>query len=355
MKRYFSLSLSFVLIALVITLSSFSWPWSDVKGKSKKSSADAVEVVRPQDTEEFKVALVLPSRRDDDSWSQSIYAPLRRIRYSGKSSSIDKFSVVEKVLNLETAKRVIAKYAEKGYDLVIAHSDIYKEAILSISTDFPDTRFAVPYFDDGDDFLSFDNIFFYSVASEEAGYVNGIIAGLSFDFASLGLITTEDDISLYNDRYSRGLYNGLLSASPGSSFTANYIQSPWYPDYSAEPASMLLLSGAQVLSGISPQALGALYVAESNDIFWLGAEIDNSAISPNNVIASQVYSWDAILNDMISLTREGAFGEKRYILNYRNGGIKTVFNEMVGPSEETERTTENIIKGIIDGYIDPLE
>src|SRR5512135_3843031 len=122
----------------------------------------------------FKVAVLLPSAANDLSFSQSMYDAL--VKEQTKMGK-DKFQFVysENMFNVPDAAAAIRDYASKGYNLIIAHGSQYGASLADIAPDFPKTAFAwgtaVDTFEKS---KGIKNIFSYTVASDQGGYVEGV-------------------------------------------------------------------------------------------------------------------------------------------------------------------------------------
>ncbi len=304
-------------------------------------------------TGELKVTLIIPTTQRDRSWSQSMYEALYNLKDGPGEMPVLQISVEKKVSHIDNLQNIIKRASKNGVNFVVAHSPTYKWKILDIAPKYPDVFFAVTADkQEIDPYKIPTNVFIYAAAEGEAGYLNGVIAALALDFATVGMVVPETGPTSIVNNYIEGFRNGLLTTSPASSTRVNYVHSPWNTHFSSEAASLLVLNDAEILSGIFPQAIGALHVAEINDIPWIGIECNQRAIAPNNVLASQVYHWEVILTDMIL----NPFDKKElYTINLANGGIKTNYNRAaLKDLEEIKEVVDKVVAGIIEGYIDPL-
>jgi basic membrane lipoprotein Med (substrate-binding protein (PBP1-ABC) superfamily) len=119
----------------------------------------------------------------------------------------DKMELVysENMFVVDDAAAAIRDYASQGYDLVIAHGSQYGSSLREIAPDFP-TSFAwgttVRYFvDEG-----ITNVFAYEAASDEGGYVNGVMAASSPKSNVIGVVGPIEtgDAKLYIDGFVAG-------------------------------------------------------------------------------------------------------------------------------------------------------
>ena len=82
----------------------------------------------------------------------------------------------------------LAFYASKGYDLVIAHGSQFGASLADIAPDFPKTAFAWGTAVDTFASKGVKNISAYTVASDQGGYVEGVIAAKLSKSGSVGAI-----------------------------------------------------------------------------------------------------------------------------------------------------------------------
>src|SRR5919205_811089 len=119
-----------------------------------------------QSTGKFRVAVVMPSAKNDLAFSQSMYDALVRVQKD--MGGPDKFEIVfsENMFVVDDAAAAIRDYASKGYNLVIAHGSQYGSSLQEIAPDFPKTSFA---WGTTVDTFGQPNIFAYEAASQEGG------------------------------------------------------------------------------------------------------------------------------------------------------------------------------------------
>ena len=91
----------------------------------------------------------------------------------GESAMEIKYS--ENMFKVPDAAAAIRDYASQGFDIVIAHGSQYGSSVQEIAKDFPKVTFAW-----GTDVNTFGlpNVYAYTAAAEEGGYVNGVLAAM---------------------------------------------------------------------------------------------------------------------------------------------------------------------------------
>jgi basic membrane protein A len=69
------------------------------------------------------------------------------------------------------------------------------------------------------------------------------------------------------------------------------------------------------------------------------------------VVANQVYHWEGILDEMITLIKAGALGGQSFKANLANGGEVVEYNPDYALPEEAKALADSTIQGIIDGTV----
>ena len=328
----------------ILTLSLFSF---------HARSPEIEELV--EENPSFKIALILPTTVKDYSLGQSIYESLMTLKQSAGLYRPFDVTVESKVISSARAEEKMITYAEEGYNLIIAHGFLYRDTVAKVAPLFPNVSFATFLKSEDRSPETLSNVFTYDVISEEAGYVNGVTGALVANFSNIGLITPSYDLHDDIKAYIVGFQNAVKATAPLTHILVAYTNSPWFPKYSSQAAGIMIIEQTRILSGIYPQAIGALGVAEQNNMLWLATEYDQSSLAPRNVLISMVYKWEDTLQNIISSCKDGIIGGENYTLDLANGGIKATFNEGCPIEPEIKVAIEKVILGIKKGYVNPLE
>ena len=83
----------------------------------------------------------------------------------------------------------------------------------------------------------------------------------------------------------------------------NYIGSFSDVALASEAATTHISAGADVLTGTAQMVVGAIGKAEEANALWFGTQSNQSSLAPSIVVASQVYHWEVVLNEMIGLIK----------------------------------------------------
>ena len=97
--------------------------------------------------------------------------------------------------------------------------------------------------------------------------------------------------------------------------------------------------------------VGAVGVAADAGVPWFGTQSNQTSLAPDLVIASQVYHWEIVLEEMLDLRDDGTKGGKAFEINLANGGLVIEFNDGYDLSDDVRASADAAIAGIIDGSI----
>lgn len=309
------------------------------------AATEAPATQPPAAAEPFRVAVVMPSAINDLAFSQSMFDALTRVQEEMGKENFE-FVYSEGMFVVDDAAAAIRDYASQGFDLVIAHGSQYGSSLQEIAPDFPDTSFAW-----GTTVDTFDqpNIFAYEAASQEGGYVNGVLAATLSESNVIGVVGPIEtgDAKLYVD----GFKAGVIATKPDAQVNVNYIGSFSDVALASEAATTHISAGADVLTGTAQMVVGAIGKAEENNVLWFGTQSNQTSLAPEVVVANQVYHWEGIVNEMISLIKSGTLGGQSFTANLENDGEVMEFNPDYALPDEAKTLAETTINGIKDGSI----
>lgn len=315
MKKRFLLSLVVFLSVLLVFVSC-----SKGEKGSSSSSVDATSS-STRNPNALKIALVVESTIDDKGWCQAMYDGLLEAKKDLGNKF--EFKVFEKMLAIDSGS-TFRQCAAEGYDLILAHGAQYKNPIIEVAEEFPDIAFAYGTSDQ----IVADNVFTYMPESEETGYLSGLLAGLLTKSNIVGLVGPVDGGDAA--RYNRGYVLGVQKANPKAKILVAHTGSFSDNVKASEIATSQIKSGADVLTGSSQQAVGALVAtADSKDALWLGQDLAQFTIpaGKEKCVAASSYNYAAVIKSIIADLEKGVKGGVCIPLNFNNGGFVFEYNE----------------------------
>ena len=269
--------------------------------------------------ETVSIAVVYSDTVDDKGWCQTMDQGIKKAIAMGYD--VD-YTPVESV-DPSDAPNTLDQLAG-NYDVIIVHGAQFTAACTEIAEEYPEQIFALGTSDQ----ILGDNIFTYMPQSEEPGYVDGIIAGLTTKNNKVGIVGSSDGGD--SARFVRGFVLGL--ASVNAEAAENYMLT-WTGSFSdtigaGDIGRTFVEAGCDVLSGPAQQAVGAIRVVDSAEgVTWVGQTLSQLADFPNVVVAAADYDYSAVIIAIISALDEGTTGGINIPLNYNNGGFIFEFSE----------------------------
>ena len=292
----------------------------------------------------LQLGVVASSAGNDLAFTESMVNSLNILAAEREGSTV---TVVDNTILPQDAAAALRDMAEQGYDLVIAHDPRLGATIPAIAIEYPDVTFAwgptaqIP---------AQPNVFTYTIAAEQGGYVLGTIAANLTANSVVGVIGPIEAGDA--QRYVAGFEAGVAAERPEVSLLVRYTGSFLDASLAAQAATEHIGAGADVLTGAGPVAAGAAQVAIESEATWLGNYVDQSTIDPANVAASQVYHWDVPLREI--LTDSSAGGSGRAVAGtLANGGITVALNPSYPLDPAVAAKANELIASIVDGSISP--
>ncbi|MCY3867451.1 MAG: BMP family protein [Chloroflexi bacterium] len=268
----------------------------------------------------FRVAAVAPSATNDLAFSQSIYDGLMAIQ-ADMGEDAFQFDFQDGTFIVDDAAVALREWAASGdYDLVIAHGSQFGSVVEELAAEFPEVSFA---WGTDENTFGLDNVFAYTAASDEGGYVNGVIAGLMTESNVIGVVGPIEvgDAKLYVD----GFVAGVGASNPEATVNVVYIQSFSDVPLATEAAETHIANGADILTGTAQMVVGAIAVGIENGARWFGTQSSQAELAGDSAVAFQIYKWEVILADMIGHIQMGVLGGESYVLTLANGGLVMEF------------------------------
>jgi basic membrane protein A len=219
-----------------------------------------------------------------------------------------------------------------------------------VAPDFPQTSFA---WGTNVDTFGMPNVFAYTAAAEEGGYVNGVIAAKLTKSKIIG-VTGPVEVGDAKT-YIQGFTAGVAATDPSIKVNATWTGSFSDVALMTEAANTHIAAGADVLTGSSQSVVGSIGAAkDKGGVLWFGTQADQSSLAPAVVVSSQVYDWVSIVKDMIAKHKAGTLGGEVYTLHLANGGLKMAYSSGYSVPADVKAAADAAIEGIKNGSIKPI-
>ena len=176
--------------------------------------------------------------------------------------------------------------------------------------------------------------------SEEPGYVNGIIAGMTTKVGKVGIVGSADGGD--SARYVRGFVQGLKSVNPDCQYMLSWTGSFSDTVGAGDIGKTFVEAGCDVMVGPAQQAVGALRVVDSaENVVWVAQTMSQLVDFPNVVMAAADYDYSAVVFELLLRIADGQTGAACIPLSFSNGGFVYDFseNEELMPAATVEAAT----------------
>ena len=282
--------------------------------------AGGSQETKSADNAAYKIALIIENTIDDKGWCQAMHEGI--VEAQKQLPGKIEYNYSEKLKPVD-ASSIARQYVADGYDLIIAHGAQYKNMIVELAEENPNVSFA---FGTSADIVG-SNVFTYMPESEETGYLSGLLAGLLTKTNTVGLVGPVDGGDAA--RYNRGFVLGVQKVNPSAKILVAHTGS--FSDFvkAGELATSQMKSGADVLTGSSQQAIGALRaVSEFPGVLWLGQDLAQLTTQEgkDRCIAASAYNYAAVIVGLVEKLDAGVKGGECIPMNFNNNGFVFEYN-----------------------------
>jgi basic membrane protein A and related proteins len=292
--------------------------------------------------EKVRVALVLDGKIDDNGWNQAGYEGLKQAE---QDHGVE-IAYSEEV-PIPDFEKVLRDYASKGYDFIICHSSIAKDAVMNTAKDYPDIKFL---WTDGDETLT--NLSVIRPLSQEASYLAGLLAGKMTNTNVIGMVGGIDIPSTH--RSYAAFEMGVKEANPNAQILVNWIGS--FLDVSAgkEAALSQIEAGADMIFGNGDgQNIGVLQAASEKNILAIGAVRDQFNVAPSVVLTSVEWGFRDGISLVVGEYISGKFLGQVYEISLAQGAdLSDYHGNSDKVPEEVKKLVSDKRQEILDGKLE---
>lgn len=310
----------------------------DSRPASDASSADTDVAAA-----EWMVALVIPANAADRGWSQSMVDSLTAMEDRGAIAGV---TIREEVGLDASTSDVFIELVDQGHDLIIAHGTIYGGILAQTAVEFPEVAFAWGH---ADQTFDLPNVSAYRAEAEQGAYVLGTVAARLIgdgSIAAVGPADIGDDGAFVN-----GVFLGVAASGADIDIAVQFTESYSDLDAAGDAGQLFIDNGIDVLASTSAIAPGLIDVAQQNDVFTIGNQVNNTDLNPTGMIGVQVYDWSAVLQPILDAIPRGELGGTASSLTLANGGLRIEWSDTVSLDPEIRREADELIDGVSAGTI----
>jgi basic membrane protein A and related proteins len=320
-----------IIVALLMVLLSFNL----FAGGQKET---------PKEEGKFKVALILPSPRDDGGWSTTAYEGLMDLQ---KNYGLE-VAYSESVSNVD-AEEIIRGYAVQGYNWIISHSFTYGDIVKGIAPQFPDIYFTV----NSSNISQEPNVSSFNYTPLQMGFLAGAVAGL---------VTESNMVAAVGGKEIPPIIDALEGFAKGAKYVnpdidATTLMTGNFADVAQakETGLALIDRGVDVLMADADTAsLGIIQAADERGVLYVGANSDQNSVAPDAVVTSSLKRMTIAMDYIYNQIVDGNFEAKHYSLGVKEGAVSLApyhgFESKL--SGEVKEKIESLLKDLAENKID---
>jgi simple sugar transport system substrate-binding protein/basic membrane protein A len=268
------------------------------------SEADSTEEAsETADSDAPKLALVLSGSSTDQSWDQAAFDAGEALQAEGVEVA------VSEAVDPADVAAVLRQYAEEGYDLIVAHSFSYQDAVFQVAEEFPDVNFAWA----GGINNTSENVADYDQPFYQGAYLVGLIAAELSKTGKLGALYGFDIPVCH--AMGEAMLAGAQQIRPDATLTSAAV-GDWYDVAKAKEAALSQAeTGVDFWIGCGQgPTLGQIEAAKEVNGFATGYVGDMSSLGPEVVASNLVWNMTPLFTQMLDDTANDTFANQFYNL-----------------------------------------
>lgn len=299
----------------------------------------------PAEEVKGRIAVILTGPYDDNSWNNAGYDAVQALLAEGYDA------VFSESVSDADVERVLRTYADQGYELIVAHSFSFQDAVFKVAQDYPDINFAWA----GGINRTAENVADYDQPFYEAAYAVGVLAGHLSESGKLGALYGFDIPVCHS--MGEALVLGAQTVNPDATIIQTGV-GDWIDVAKAKEAALAQADAGVdywVECGEGP-ALGAIEAAKEVGGFATGYVGDMTENGPDVVPVSIYWNLVPLFKQMLEDTHNGTFANKYYRFGVAEGAMQLIFNDellaKVPNGEAAKAAAEEAMQKIAAGEIE---
>jgi basic membrane protein A len=229
----------------------------------------------------------------------------------GGESSLNAAKQIERKYGFEVATQdnvaipdigfALKKYADTGYDLIIAHGVQWGEPALSVGRQHPNVKIVV-----FTGLVQSENVASIFPMQQEGSFLLGALAGMMKKTNVIGYGVGVEYPNVIN--IFEGYEQGAKTVNPDIKIAGMYLNDWDNPTKGKEAATSIIRQKADILFHVADSAgQGVIQAAEENGVYALGAVQDQNPLAPNTVLSSFILDVDKAYDQAVDSVLKGTF------------------------------------------------
>jgi len=249
----------------------------------------------------LRIAVVTDALFSDKGWGESSLNAARAIE-----SKYGFEVVTEDNIPIANIESTLKRYAEAGYDLIIAHGVQWGDPALRVGKQYHGVKIVV-----FTGLVQSENVASIFPQQQQGSFLLGAIAGMMTQTNVIGYVGGEEYPNVVN--IFEGYKQGARAANPDVKIIGTYLNDWDNPAKGKEAATAIIRQNVDVIFHVADSSgQGVIESARENGVFALGAVQDQNSLAPDTVLSSFVLDVDKAYGQAVNSTLAGSFrGEIR--------------------------------------------
>lgn len=247
----------------------------------------------------LRVALITDANFSDKGWGES---SLDAAHYIEQKYN---FSIaLEDNVAIPDIDMTLRKYAESGYDLIIAHGFQWGEPALQVGQTYPQTKIVV-----FTGLVESRNVASIFPQQQEGSFLLGALAGMMTNTSVIGFVGGEEYPNVVN--IFEGYKQGAEWVNDNITVIGTYLNDWDNPARGREAATSIIRQGADFMFHVADSSgQGVIQASDESGIYALGAVQDQNHLAPDTVLSSFVLDVDKAYDSVVKMVMNGNFTGK---------------------------------------------
>ena len=282
--RIFVVASGITIAAIVVAIIAFTALPSLPKGLEPKST--------------LRIAVVTDALFSDEGWGES---SLNAARFIESKYGFE--VVTEDNVPIADIESTLQKYAQDGYNLIIAHGVQWGDPALVVGKQHPDVNIVV-----FTGLVRSENVASIFPQQQQGSFLLGALAGMVTKTNVIGYVGGEEYPNVVN--IFEGYKQGAREVNPDVKVIGTYLNDWDNPAKGKEAATSIIRQNVDVIFHVADSSgHGVIESAKENGVYALGAVQDQNSLAPDTVLSSFVLDVDKAYSQAVDASTNGTQGE----------------------------------------------
>lgn len=289
-----------------------------------------------------KVGFILNGKIDDHSWGESHY---NGMEISAKELNLEVY-YEEDVPETRDCIEKIEELIDKGCKIIICNSFGFGEWELECANKHPDISFL-----HATGVKESNNLATYFGRIYQMRYLSGIVAGMQTKTNEIGYVAAFPIAEV--NRGINAFALGVRAVNPDAKVYVSWSES-WTGEKENEDATEELIDSHDIdVITVHSDVQSPLKLAQQNNIWIIGYNIDNSDLYPDHFLTAPIWNWEKFYEPRILECLQGKFQGIHYWEGVETGCVglaPLTKNVDEGIDKVVEREKERLESGTFDVF-----